>query len=113
MSQIDENKSDHLLSPESSPVISRLQKTMLSVDTLVADIFRDRFGIEGIEFSNIEQVFDPYVSGIPSIRETQDFLVKNGMSLSMSENLKSKYLDGLKNKHHTCTLMDLFCDAEA
>jgi hypothetical protein len=54
MSQIDENKSDHLLSPGSSPVISRLQKTMLSVDTLVADIFRDRFGIEGIEFSNIE-----------------------------------------------------------
>jgi hypothetical protein len=40
---------------------------MFSVDTLVADIFRDRFGFEGIEFSNIEQVYNPNISGIPSI----------------------------------------------
>jgi hypothetical protein len=31
----------------------------------------------------------------------------------MSEDLKQKYLSGLKNNHHTCTLMDLFCDPEA
>lgn len=86
---------------------------MFSVDTLVADIFRERFGIEGLDFSNIEQVYDPFVSGIPSVRATQDFLVKNGMIASMSENLKQKYLDGLKNKNYSCTLMDLFCDPEA
>ena len=35
------------------------------------------------------------------------------MSASMSEDLKQKYLSGLKKNHHTCTLMDLFCDPEA
>lgn len=93
-------------------MLGRLKKTMFSVDTLVDQIFEERFGIKGVSFSNIEQVYNPYMSGIPTMNDTQEFLVKCGMTEKMAEELKGKYLQKVK-KQHTVTIMDLFSDAKA
>ena len=88
---------------------------MFSVDTLVEQIMQERFAISGVTFSNLEQVYDPLVSGLPSMAEVRSHLTANGMSHSLADSLAIKYLKGLRNKDRAtvCAVVDLFSDHAA
>ena len=94
-----------------NPVIQRFEKTSKLLDELVGQAFRENFGIEGVSYENIEDVYDPLLSGFGSLHQTHDFLLSQGMKAETSKMLCRKYLNKLASKdNHQCTLMDLFQD---
>jgi hypothetical protein len=50
------------------------------LDQQISKSFEENFGIEGITFSNMEQVYSPLLSGFGQMHETRQHLLKNGMS---------------------------------
>ena len=95
-------------------VFTRLEKTSSAINELVGKIFRERYGINGLSYDNIEQVFNPMNSGIPTMGATRDHLVAHGMNPDLADQLSQRYLNRLyrENDYHVCTLMDLFKSAE-
>jgi len=80
---------------------------MFSVDQLVSQIFEERFGITGVNFKNIEQVYNPMLSGIASMTATHKHLINQGMPVHLADSLAVKYLNSM-NEKTVCTVMDLF-----
>lgn len=48
---------------------------------------KESFGFDGINFDNIEKLFDPRVTNITSVHETIDYLVQRGMSFTLAQKL--------------------------
>lgn len=95
----------------SNPAIQRFQKTSSVLNELIGQIFREGFAIEGINYDNIEQVYNPLLTGLGSLHATHEYLMSQGMSPDTSNMLCRKYLNQLaQTENHQCTLMDLFCD---
>jgi hypothetical protein len=83
---------DYLPQTSGHPTFTRLEKTMFSVDELVQKIFRDRFAIDNVGFSNVHEVFNPLNSGIGSMRKMKEHLLDRGMSQGLVESLEKRYL---------------------
>jgi len=49
--------------------MSRQKKIAGSIDGLVAKLARENYGQDGIDMENVEQMFNPYVSGVYSVSE--------------------------------------------
>ena len=49
------------------PEFERLKKTSFTMNEMIGQLFRDRHGLNGITFNNIEQVYNPLVSGVASL----------------------------------------------
>jgi hypothetical protein len=60
--------------------IDRLQKTQLALNEEASRAIMERFGFKGISLDNIEDVFNPSVSGIGSMQATRTYLIQRGMS---------------------------------
>jgi len=95
------------------PTFTRLEKTSFSIDELVTKIFRDRFAVEGVGFSNVHEVFDPRRSGIGSISTMKEHLEDRGMSHALIETLEKRYLQAMRSSKYSCSIMDLFSDKKA
>jgi hypothetical protein len=80
---------------------------MFSVDSLVSQIIEERFGISSVNFKNIEQVYNPMLSGIASMTATHKHLISQGMPVHLADSLAVKYLNSLNGKT-VCTVMDLY-----
>ena len=70
----------------------RLKKVSTSVDSLISKIVSEDFGHSEISWNNIEQVFNPYVSGVSSLEEQKQRLVAAGMSFDLADELRRQYL---------------------
>jgi hypothetical protein len=70
-------------------------------------MIEERFGISGVSFKNIEQVYNPMLSGTPSMSATHKHLISQGMPVHLADSLAVKYLNGLNDKT-VCTIMDFF-----
>jgi len=57
------------------PVFSRLRKTQFAINEMVTSFFKDGFGMEGIDYENVEQVYDPMRTGCGSLHAANRFLV--------------------------------------
>jgi hypothetical protein len=96
------------------PVFHRLKKTHFAINEMVTSFFKDGFGMEGIDYENVEQVYDPMRTGCGSLYAANRYLVSQGMSPEMSRELCRRYLNKLAEKgNHHCSLMDFFCDRES
>lgn len=46
----------------------------------------------GINYDNLEQVYNAHTTGIATLAETRDHLIENGMSDSLADQLMNRYL---------------------
>jgi len=92
----------------------KLHKASTALDSQIEKTFLNRFGIPGIGYANMEQVYSPYLSGIGSMEGTRNFLVSKGMTPHFAGLLASKYIKGLEEKGHTVvSVLDLFNNSGA
>jgi hypothetical protein len=60
--------------------IDRLQKTQVALNEEASRAIMERFGFKGISLDNIEDVFNPSVSGIGNMQATRSYLIQRGMT---------------------------------
>lgn len=66
-----------------------------AVDGLVQKIVREDLGHDDISWSNVEQVFNPYMSGVSTMVQQRERLVSAGMSVKLAETLQRDYLNSV------------------
>ena len=64
---------------------------------LVADMFSKNYGLRGINFDNIDAVYDAHMTGIATLAETRNYLVERGMSDKMADDLMKEYLQKVED----------------
>ena len=74
------------------PEFERLKKTSFTMNEMIGDMFRNVYGLNGITYNNIEQVYNPLVSGVGSLNKQKQKLVSQGMPLAQADYLRRKYL---------------------
>ncbi len=95
------------------PTFQRLQKQFVAVNFLIEDLMQQQYGLMGINFDNIEDVYNTHITGLKTLAETRDYLIERGMSDSFAEKLLYQYLRKISANSHICSLLDLFTDAES
>ena len=68
-------------------------------------IMLTRFGLSDLSLDNIEQVFNPLVTGFTSMAEARAHLIKRGMTAELADTLARKYIN---NQTQVYTVMDFF-----
>jgi hypothetical protein len=56
----------------------------------------DRFGILGVQLNNLEDVYNPMLSGRGSMLDTRSHLIRKGMSSEFADSLAKKYINKLE-----------------
>lgn len=56
-------------------VIQRLKKTFTILNDHITNFFIQGFGIDGITYENIEEVYNPLRTGLGSLQATHEFLL--------------------------------------
>jgi hypothetical protein len=71
LAQLDAEKGPHADEARigSMPEFDRLKKTSFTMNEMIGQHFRETHGLNGITFNNMEQVYNPLVSGIGSIQK--------------------------------------------
>ena len=68
-----------------------------------------RFGLKGVTLDNLEQVYNPLVSGFANMAETRAFLIKRGgMTSQLADNLAKRYINKVEQEGTVFSVMDLF-----
>jgi hypothetical protein len=67
------------LDPNELPAFQRLKKSAYVVNELVKDHFMTNYGLN-VDYENLEQVYNPTVTGIHTLANTRDYLIERGMS---------------------------------
>jgi hypothetical protein len=82
VAELDSNQSNAsiLLASKRMGTLDKLKKTANYMNDVIEQSFLTRFGIAGIDYQNIESVYNPLYSGLGSMRETRKFLINNGMT---------------------------------
>lgn len=90
--------------------IDRLQKTQLALNEEASRAILERFGFKGVTLDNIEDVFNPSVSGIGSMQATRTYLIQRGMSEELVDKLARRYIQKVESSANVkiFSLMDLF-----
>jgi hypothetical protein len=79
--ELDSNQSNHdLKMGDSYGTFEKLKKTSAYIDNAISDSFLSRFGFDGVTFANMEQVYSPGISGMGSMSQVRNHLIKNGMT---------------------------------
>ena len=73
----------------------------------------ESYGIAGVSIDNIEQVFNPYVSGVAQLAEQRQRLVSAGMSVELADSLLKQYLNKVTREGNVFSLIDFFVNREA
>mgnify|MGYP000347554634 CR=1 FL=1 len=85
----------------------KLQKTASVFDEQIRQNFLVQYGIDGISFSSIEQVYNPLVTGIATMAQTRAHLVRKGMTPDYADQLAAKYIKNLEHGQ-VVRVMDFF-----
>ena len=95
-------------------VIDRLQKTQLALNEEATRSIMERFGFKGINLDNIEDVFNPATSGLPTMKATRTHLIQKGMSEELVDKLARRYIQKIESSADVkiFSLMDLFNTAQ-
>ena len=70
----------------------KLKKTSAVMDESITNAFIRAYGIDGINFSNMEQVYAPAVSGLGSMEKVREHLISKGMSANFADYLAARYI---------------------
>jgi len=95
------------------PSFPRLAKTHFVVNSEIETLIETAYGFRGINFDNVEQVYNAYYTGIPTVSETRNYLTEKGMSDSLATSLMHRYLTNVRAECEFYTLVDLFSDSKA
>ena len=95
------------------PVFHRLNQTAQMANHQISETFERQFGIKGITFDNMEQVYNQHVSGIPTVLKTRQYLIEHGMSDTLAKKLMDRYLSKVESFCDMYSLMDLLTNADA
>lgn len=75
----DSNLFDDEMKVSNNYIIQRFQKTSLVLNELIGNMFRENYGIDGITYDNIEDVYNPLLTGFGSLHQTHEYLMSQGM----------------------------------
>jgi hypothetical protein len=91
-------------------VINRLQKTQLALNQEAQRALLHRFGFKGINLDNIEDVFNPANTGLPTMKATRTYLIQKGMAEELVDKLARRYIQKIESSADVkiFSLMDLF-----
>lgn len=89
-------------------MVDRLKKTALALNQEAAKIILDRFGIKNVALDNLEQLYNPLNSGLPSMQETRRHLIQRGMTEELADTIAKRYITRCEQGGHVCSIMDLF-----
>ena len=92
-------------------VIDRLQKTQLALNQEAQRALLHRFGFKGgINLDNIEDVFNPANTGLPTMKATRTYLIQKGMTEELVDKLARRYIQKIESSADVkiFSLMDLF-----
>lgn len=91
-------------------VINRLQKTQLALNQEAQRALLHRFGFKGINLDNIEDVFNPANTGLPTMKATRTYLIQKGMTEELVDKLARRYIQKIESSADVkiFSLMDLF-----
>ena len=76
-------------------LFDKLRKVTGSVSGLVSKITSEDLGHESISWDNIEQLYNPHLSGVFSIHDQKRKLINAGMTERLAEELRRQYLSKL------------------
>jgi hypothetical protein len=70
----------------------------------------ERFGFKGISLDNLEDVFNPILTGIASMSATRTHLITRGMTEELADKLALRYIQKVESAPDVkiFSLMDLF-----
>lgn len=88
--------------------VNRLIKSQFALNEEVAKIMLTRFGLPKLTLDNIEEVYNPQVSGHGSMAETRAFLLQRGMNAELADLLARRYINKLESSSKIYTVMDFF-----
>lgn len=80
----------------------------MAINEEVARIMMHRFGLQKLTLDNIEEVYNPLVSGQGNMAETRAYLIQRGMNAELADTLAKRYLNKLETQGQIFSLMDLF-----
>lgn len=87
----------------------RLRKTQTALNEEAAQIVLDRFGVKGVSLDNLEQVYNPLVSGFGTMQAARAHLIKKGMTAELADKLAQRYISKLEQEgSQVYSLMDFF-----
>lgn len=64
---------------------------------MIEHAFLTRFGIKGMNYANLEQVYNPLVSGFGTMQDARSHLLKNGMTQQFTDLLAARYIRKLED----------------
>ena len=62
-------------------MFEKLKKLSAILNQSIETGFLKQYGISGMQFHNMEEVYSPLKSGFGSMLETREYLLKKGMSV--------------------------------
>lgn len=86
----------------------KLKKTSAMMDESITNMFLQVYGIDGIRFANMEQVYSPIVSGMGSMAKVREHLIERGMTANFADLLAARYIKKQEEGASIFTLMDFF-----
>lgn len=57
----------------------------------------ERFGFQGVQLDNLEDLFNPMCSGFGSMLDTRAYLLQKGMTSTFADNLAKRYITKLES----------------
>ena len=93
--------------------LDRMKKVEGSVSGLVSKIGSEDFNVQSLDWDRMEQIYNPYISGVNLIDDQMSKLVAKGMSVDLAETLARDYLNSVAQRSNTFTLMDLYSSNKA
>lgn len=86
----------------------KLKKTSAFIDESIHGSFLRLYGIDGINFANMEEVYNPLVSGLGSMHKVRQHLLSRGMTAQFTDILAAKYIKKVEENDSIFTIMDFF-----
>ena len=117
VAQLDKgNKSTALvdLKLTESPLVQMALQSISAIKEQSASIIFDRYGVQGVSLTNLEELYNPMFTGIFSMQDNRRNLIKHGMTAQFADQLAKRYIDKftphelLGDKGLICSIMDLF-----
>lgn len=89
--------------------LEKLRKTSNAMDNMINGQFSRVYGVDGIGFSNMEQVHSPIKSGKGTMKDVRQHLLARGMTEQFADILAAKYIRKLEDEGNMIVpIMDFF-----
>jgi len=96
--ELDSNQYSEMKFMDSLGSIEKLKKTSAFIDESIRGSFLRLYGIDGINFANMEEVYNPLMSGLGSMHKVRQHLLSRGMTAQFTDILAAKYIKKVEEK---------------